>query len=89
MTILASTRDHLVEYEAGMLTIARRTDGNCIALQGRGIAGQFRACLKTHSAERTIQTFISLGATWRPLYKPRCVPWPDSGVDRLATQQAT
>jgi hypothetical protein len=78
MTILASTADYLVEYEAGMLTIARRYDGNCIGLTGRGIAGQFRDCLKTHGAERTIQTYIRMvpGATWQPLYKPGCVPQP-------------
>jgi hypothetical protein len=72
MTVLAKTTDYLVEYESNMLTIARYSDGHCLALTGRGIAGEFRACLKTHAPDRVIQTFMRMipDATWRPLYKP-------------------
>lgn len=72
MTILASTPDYLVEFEAGMLTIARRVDGHCVAMRGRGIAGDFRDCLKTHSPERVIQTYLRIcpRPVWSPLYVP-------------------
>ena len=78
MTTLASTAGHLVEFEARILTIARRTDGHCLATAAPGIAAQFRSCVKSHDAERATATFIrialSAGATWKPLYKPKCMP---------------
>lgn len=77
MTILASTPEHLVEFSCGMLTIARRTDGQCLAMKASGIAGEFRSCVKSHSAERAIATHIRIGeriATWKPLYKAGRVP---------------
>ena len=76
MTILADTPEHLVEFESGLLTIARRTDGHCVALNGRGIAGQFRDCLRTHSPERVVQTFLRIarGQEWQPLYNPARMP---------------
>jgi hypothetical protein len=76
VTILAKTQDHLVEFESGMLTIARYTDGHCIGLAGKGIAGQFRECLKTHTPERVIATFLRMDpkATWQPLYCPERMP---------------
>lgn len=76
MTILAKTPDYLVEFEANMLTIARYSDGHCIALQGKGIAGEFKACLKTSPVERVIEVFIKMvsGAAWQPLYKPARMP---------------
>lgn len=61
MTILAATADHVVEFDAGFLSISRYSDGHALGLEGRGIAGQFRACLKTHSAERTVECFIRMG----------------------------
>ena len=72
MTVLANTAEHLVEFEDGILTIARRTDGHAIGLQGKNIAKNFLDCLKTHSPERVIQTFIRLNGhqEWQPLYKP-------------------
>lgn len=77
MTILASTADHLVEFEAGILTIARRTDGYCLAMKGKRIAGDFRDCLKTHAPERVIQTYMRLAQQakidWTPLYKPKAI----------------
>ena len=76
MTVLASTTEHLVEYEAGFLSIARRSDGHCKALKGKGIAGQFRACLKTHSPERVTECFLRMARNqeWQPLYKAGRVP---------------
>lgn len=76
MTVLAETADYLVEYEANILTIARYSDGHCKGLRGKGIAGQFRACLKTHPPERVIQTFLTIArkADWQPLYKPHRMP---------------
>lgn len=75
MTILAKTADHLAEFECGILTIARYSDGHAIALKGRGIAGQFRDCLKTATPEKVISTFIRIGesdhkrTTARPGYR--------------------
>lgn len=77
MTILTITQDHLVEFEAGILTIARYSDGHCVALKGKGIAGQFRACLKTHEPVRVVQTFLRIAErkqAWQPLYKPERMP---------------
>lgn len=76
MTILAKTADHLVEFENGVLTIARYSDGHCVGLTGRGIAGQFRDCLKTHAPERVVETFLRIvrNQMWQPLYKPHMMP---------------
>lgn len=76
MTVLAQTEDHLAEFEFGALTISRYTDGHCIALAGKGIAGQFRKCLKTHAPERVIKTFLRIDpkAEWQPLYNPSEMP---------------
>lgn len=76
MTVLASTPAHLAEYEPGarMLTIARRSDGQCVAMTGARIAGDFRDCLRTHAPAQVIATYLriaaSLGIEWSPLYKP-------------------
>lgn len=75
MTILAITPDYLAEYEAGILTIARYSDGQAVALTGKGIAGEFRACLKTHAPERVCATFVRMAvdahkrAVARPGYR--------------------
>lgn len=76
MTVLAQTESHLVEFEFGVLTIARYSDGHCLMLKGRGIAGHFRDCLKTHSPQRVTETFIRMcrGQEWQPLYKPHRMP---------------
>lgn len=76
MTILARTPEYLVEYEAGFLSIARYSDGHCKAAKAKGIAGQFRACLKTHSPERTIECFLRMMRKfeWEPLYKAHRMP---------------
>ena len=75
-TLLAKTQEYLVEYEGGALHIARYLDGYAIGMRGKGICGQFKACLKTHSPERAIQTFLRMlpGATWKPCYKPERMP---------------
>ncbi len=74
MTILAYTSEYLVEYESGqgggLLTIARHMDGHCKGLTGRGIAGQFRDCLKTHSPAKAVEVFLKMAKSrgWAPLY---------------------
>lgn len=82
MTVLACLPDYLAEYEARgrLLTIARRSDGQCVAFTGPGIAGLFRDCLRTHGAARTVATFIRWARDdWRPLYKP-------AGIARLIAE---
>ncbi|HLP66751.1 MAG TPA: hypothetical protein VK181_04455 [Rhizobium sp.] len=76
MTILAITSAHLVEFEAGILTIARYSDGACVTLQGKGIASQFRDCVHTHGEERATATFLRIAGSqpWMPLYKPHRMP---------------
>jgi hypothetical protein len=78
MTILANTPEYLVEFEARVLTISRRSDGMHVALEGRGIAGQFRECLKTHEPNRVVQTFLRITGkplTWLPpLYRAGRMP---------------
>jgi hypothetical protein len=76
MTILAITEDYLVEYESGLLTISRYTDGYCLGFSGRRVAGEFRDCLKTHTADKVIETYIKIarGAQWEPMYKPHRMP---------------
>lgn len=73
MTVLAQTDDYLVEYERPLLTIARFSDGHCLGFEGKRVAGEFRGCLKTHPAERVIETYIRMVGpqpNWEPLYKP-------------------
>jgi len=80
MTVLAKTKTHIAEYErghGGLLTIAR-SDGKCLGLTGKGIADQFRDCIRTSGADKTIDCFIRLalysGSDWRPLYKKSAMP---------------
>jgi len=77
MTILASTDEHLAEFEGGVLTIARRTDGHAVSLRGRGLSQHFRDCLTTHAPQRVVATFLRIAgpnANWRPLYRPSAMP---------------
>lgn len=76
MTVLARTADHLVEFEAGMLTIARREDGHCLAVRQKGIAGDFRADLATYGTERVVQFWLRMLSSheWKPLYKASAMP---------------
>lgn len=77
--VLASTASHFVEHgrsgsSGPVLFIVRRTDGHCIAMTaGRRAVGEFRDCLRTHSAERVIACYLrmaeSAGCKWSPLYK--------------------
>lgn len=60
MTILARTDDYCAEYESGLLTIVRRTDGAFKAFSGRRVAGEFRDCLKTHTPERVFEVWIKM-----------------------------
>lgn len=61
MTILASTDEHVVEHESGVFSIMRRADNMALHMEGRRIVGDFRDCLKTHSPERVIATYIRMG----------------------------
>lgn len=80
MTLLARTATHLAEYTThggGLLTIARE-DGKCVGFRGKGIAGDFRACLKTHKPQEVVDTYLriasSLKCEWGPLYKASAMP---------------
>lgn len=77
MTIVLSTPDYVVEHEPRhrLLTIARRADGQCLAFQGRRVAGQFRDCVRTHGSDYTLGRWIAWGRdAWTPLYKPGRAP---------------
>jgi hypothetical protein len=76
MTVLTRTTDYLVEFEDGMLTIARREDGHCLAVRQKGIAGGFRADLAKYGAERVVQFWLRLLSSheWKPLYKASAMP---------------
>lgn len=76
MTILAITEKYLVEYESRILTISRYSDGHCLSFAGRRVAGEFRDCLKTHTAEQTVETYIKIARNkpWEPMYKPHRMP---------------
>lgn len=86
-TLLASTADHVAEYEGGTLTIIRRADGLGFAMTGKGIAGQFRDCLRTHAPEKVIETFIRMagpGVQWvGPFYKAGRMPAPMATPGRI------
>lgn len=83
MTILARTPEHLVEFESGYLTIARYSDGHCLAWKQSGIAGMFRADLAKHGAARTVATFLRMmrRAEWEPLYQADRMPGADPAWD--------
>ncbi len=74
MTVLANTKHYLVEYDqspVALLSIVHVESGKAVSLTGKRVAGEFRDCLKTHTADRVIETFIKLGGNdWRPMYKP-------------------
>ncbi len=75
MTVLATTPDHLAEFEFGQLTITRRTDGRALAFTGSRVAGEFRDCLKTAAPARVIGTYLRMfsGQEWGPMYKPDAI----------------
>jgi hypothetical protein len=78
VTVLAKNHDYIVEFEPTgqrLLTIARRSDGYCLAFTGARVAGEFRDCLKTHDLERIVQTYERIArGVWRPLYKASAMP---------------
>lgn len=78
MTVLADTPEHLVEFEGGLLWIVRRSDGRFLTLAGKGIAGHFRDCLRTHAPARVVQTWLRIAGRrqdWKgPLYKDGFIP---------------
>lgn len=77
MTRILSTTDYLVGHEPRhhLLTIARRSDGQCLGFRGVGVAGDFRDALAKYGPERTLETYLRAGRDqWSPLYKPGRVP---------------
>ena len=78
MTILASTDKYLVEFEANIFTIARRTDGHCKAIHQQSISGDFKKAKKLNGEQAAIEAFLrwatALGSEWSPLYKPHMMP---------------
>ena len=80
MTLLAKTKDYLVESCASpgngyMVTVARREDGHCVALHGRSIVANFKACVKSHGVDRAIESWIRANRNvWKPLYKANAMP---------------
>jgi hypothetical protein len=81
MTVLASNDDYLVEYECGLLTIARRTDGHCKSISQRdvrGISGLFKERVRRDGVDKAIASFLRVSTAlqydWSPLYKPHRMP---------------
>ena len=76
MTILAQTPYYLAEYDAcggvRMLSIIDRCTGMGKAIYGPRIAGDFKDCIRTHGAERSIKTWLKImdGQPWLQFYKP-------------------
>ncbi len=76
MTVLAETENYLVEYDQcgsfRMLTITDKWNGFAKSLFGPRIAGDFRDCLKTHSPEKAIETWLRIAndQSWEKVYKP-------------------
>lgn len=89
MTTLAETPYYLVEYDqwAGhrLLGITDKFTGLCKTMTSDRIAGEFRDCLRTHSPERVIQTYLRLAANlpWEPTYKPLVLVYRDLEGSRL------
>ena len=83
MTILARTASYLAEFEAGYLTISRYSDGYCKAWKYTGVAGDFRATLKSHGADRTIALYLKImrKAEWEPLFQPDRMPGASNAWD--------
>jgi len=78
MAVLAMTDDHFVEFDCGIFTISRYTDGHCLAIKAKGVAGDFRHAVKKKGVDHAIVLFTSIaiatGADWEPLYKPHRMP---------------
>jgi len=83
MTILARTANYLAEFEAGYLAISRYSDGHCKAWKYAGVAGDFRASLKSFGADRTIALYLKIlrKAEWEPLFQPDRMPGADHAWD--------
>jgi len=78
MTVLAITDDYFVEFDCGIFTVSRYTDGHCLMIRAKGVAGDFRDAMKKKGADHAITLFkniaIATGAQWEPLYKPDMMP---------------
>jgi hypothetical protein len=90
MTVLAQTEDYLVEFEDGLLTIARYSDGHCKATDYRGCAGDFRRDLNVAGPEKALRTWVNgimYRCQWRPLYKPTRMPGAPAVLHDQPTHQ--
>lgn len=76
---LAKTPDYLVElgHARGygyLLTIARKTDGHCVAFYGRLVGESFREAVKRYGVQQTIESYLRIaGDSWEPLYKASAI----------------
>lgn len=77
---LAKTPDYLVEIGRApghgyMLTIARKTDGHCVALFGPKIGKMWREDCERYGLERALRTYLQMAIAggWQPLYKPSAI----------------
>ncbi len=60
MTPLATNATHVAEYEARMLTLTDAATGRAWVFTGAVWGRDFKACLKTHGADRAITTYLRL-----------------------------
>lgn len=75
MGVIANTANYHVEFDAGYLWITRKADLMTITVQqkGKGVAGHFRDCMRTHSVDKAAEVFGRLsehaGNRWERIYK--------------------
>lgn len=73
MTTLIDTENWLVEFESRCLFVTNRETGLSATLQGKSIAGDIRACLKTHAPDKVAATYAkiadALKCEWQGHYK--------------------
>lgn len=73
MTALIDTAKWLVEFESRCLFVTDRESGLSATLTGKGIAGDVRDCLKTHTPDKVGACYArianSLKCDWQRHYK--------------------
>ena len=79
--VIARDTNHLMQVtnrntNRGMITVARREDGCCKALFGRGLARGYLDALKTRAPADVIASFLRATQRegWQPLYKASAMP---------------
>lgn len=86
MAVLINTPKWHVEFGESLLWVTSRVTGLTLAVQGQGLSGQVRACLKTHSPDRVAETFSRIygpNANWVKLYK-RLPELPSADIEVAA-----